>query len=191
MDAEQLPILGEPLPVELANSLYLADGEATDFLATPASAQLWLEHALGPAGVDFPRAISASEAAALRELRDAAVEILSALCQHRTPKPTRVQALNRHAAAACAHVELVWSSSDQPSARVRLRGDRFSRMCAQLATACIELCTSEAAGEIRRCEGPGCSLMFVQHHRRRRFCHESCSHRARQRRYVQGMAREP
>ncbi|MEU4625198.1 CGNR zinc finger domain-containing protein [Actinoplanes sp. NPDC023801] len=33
---------------------------------------------------------------------------------------------------------------------------------------------------MRRCEGPGCCVFFVQHHPRRRYCHVSCAHRDRQ-----------
>jgi predicted RNA-binding Zn ribbon-like protein len=52
-----------------------------------------------------------------------------------------------------------------------------------LATACIELLTDDRARLLRRCEGPDCCLFFVQHHPRRRYCHESCAHRDRQARY--------
>ncbi|MFF5229693.1 CGNR zinc finger domain-containing protein [Dactylosporangium sp. NPDC000521] len=40
-----------------------------------------------------------------------------------------------------------------------------------------------AAGRSGRCESPACCLFFVQHHPRRRYCHESCAHRDRQARY--------
>jgi predicted RNA-binding Zn ribbon-like protein len=71
---------------------------------------------------------------------------------------------------------------------VTWRGPRFERLCAGLATGCIELLTGADRQGLRRCEGPGCSLLFVQQHGRRRFCHESCSHRDRQQRYARRVA---
>jgi predicted RNA-binding Zn ribbon-like protein len=182
MDATDLPLLGEPTGIEFANTLYGSGADQFDFLGDKHLARLWLEHAL--VGREAaPRALSVASVASLRELRNGVHRLVVALCEASAPDCAAVALVNRHAAAGCAHAELVWHHPSPPSARMCFRGDAMARICAVLATSCIELCTGARRGAVRRCEGPGCSLLFVQHDRRRRFCHESCSHRARQRKY--------
>lgn len=182
MDATDLPLLGEPPAIEFANTLYGSGADQFDFLTDRRLARLWLEHALRDSGV-APRSLTLEGMESLRGLRDGVLRLVEALSEGSTPEPAAVATVNRHAAAGCAHAELAWYPRAPPSARVRFRGDRLTRTRALLATSCIELCTGTRSGAILRCEGPGCSLWFVQHDRRRRFCHESCSHRARQRKY--------
>lgn len=182
MDATDLPLLGEPEAIELANTLYGSGADQIDFLGELPWAQLWLAHALKPSLA--PSSVTVEELQDLRELRDSVVVLLDALRERRQPAVEGIATVNRHAAKGGAHAELVWSPGSPPSARVRFLGDPMARVLAALATSCIELCVSARPGTIRRCEGPGCSLLFVQHDRRRRFCHEGCSHRARQRKYA-------
>lgn len=169
---DDLPLLGEPLAIELANTLYGEGAAALDFLAPPVAAR-WLAAALHG---DAPTELTAEQAAVLRELRDATRAILFALYHKQPPPAEAVATVNHHAAAACAHAALV-----DGAARVVFRGAPLARARARFATSCVELVAR--AAPVGRCEGPGCTLFFVQHHGHRRYCHEGCSHRARQRRY--------
>lgn len=168
---DDFPILGEPLAVELANTRYGAGAEAVDFLSDDGAARRWATLVAGASPVD--------DLPALRELRDAAWHLLAARSAGR-PLPRRfVDVVNRHAASGCAHVELVVSPRGGLSSRIQFCGPESAR--ARFATSCVEVLLGPEG--VRRCEGPGCTLFFVPQHGRRRFCHESCSHRARQERY--------
>ena len=182
MDADDFPLLGEPLAVELANTRYLDGADVIDFLAPRERAEAWARHAL--AGQTAPRRWSAAAAGQLRELRDAVFELLSACASGGVPSAAAIANVNASAATACAHAALDWPDTDVPRARVEFCGEPLAVVTARFATSCIEVVIGHPEHAVRRCEGPGCALLFVQRHGRRRFCHAGCSHRARQRRYV-------
>jgi predicted RNA-binding Zn ribbon-like protein len=182
LNADDLPLLGEPLAIEFVNTLYGAGADRFDFLGAPTVVRLWLKHALGETAA-VPSKIGERDVESLRALRDAALCLVSALACSAVPDATTVALVNREAAAGGAHPRLEWSHAVGPGSTMRFAGPRIKQLRAALAVACIELCTGTRPDALRRCEGPDCSLWFVQHDRRRRFCHESCSHRARQRKY--------
>lgn len=171
MTQTDFPILGEPPGIELANTWYGSGHEAIDFLADPDDVAAWAAHVTGQTPVD--------DVSQLRELRDAVRALVAASAAGRPLSRRAIGTLNRHAAAGCASAALRVDAQGHVSSAVRFRGDGAVR--ARLATSCIEVLTGPHP--IHRCEGEGCGLFFVQHHGRRRFCHDGCSHRARQQRY--------
>lgn len=171
METPDLPILGAPLGIELANTRYGAGADAIDFLADLARSRHWVRLAVGRATID--------DWERLRELRDAIHAALQARAAGGAPDARTVAVINRHAAAGCAAAVLSVQPDGAATAAVRFRGAGALR--ARLATSCIELLTGPHP--IRRCEGAGCGLFFVQQHGRRRFCSDGCSHRERQQRY--------
>ncbi len=170
MEHVEFPILGEPLGIELANTWYGAGADVIDFLATPAMAGAWAA-AAGATPVD--------DVPALRALRDAVRALVAARAAGQPLSRRAVGTLNRHAAAGCAAAMLQVDARGGVSTAIRFRGEAAAR--ARLATSCIEVLSGPHP--IHRCEGDGCGLFFVQQHGRRRFCHDGCSHRARQQRY--------
>lgn len=171
MEQIEFPILGEPPGIELANTMYGSGDEAIDFLADPEHAVAWVAEVAGATLVD--------DVALLRELRDAVRHLVAASAAGRPLGRRAIGTLNRHAAAGCASVALKVDALGNASSVVRFRGDAAVR--ARLAVSCIEVLTGPHP--IHRCEGEGCGLFFAQQHGRRRFCHDGCSHRARQQRY--------
>jgi predicted RNA-binding Zn ribbon-like protein len=177
VDDVELPLLGtEPLVVEFANTLY---GDE-DFLGTTEVATLWFTTA---------GAHPARDTAAARALRDSIHALFVAAVTGATPSATAIMHVNTVAAEAPTSPRMVW----QPTGRLVADGRRGTAtgdaaLLGSLATACIELLTGGQTRLLRRCEGPGCCLFFVQHHPRRRYCHESCAHRDRQARYYRRRA---
>jgi predicted RNA-binding Zn ribbon-like protein len=167
---DDLPLLGEPLAIELANTWY-GEGEV-DFLAEPALATRWI----GAAVPDDASPLTTRDAAVLRRLRDAVRALILAVLREAPLDAAAIAVVNDGAAAACAHASWV-----DGAAQVVFRGPPLARAQARLATSCVELLAARVA--VRQCEGPGCFMLFVQQHRHRRFCHDGCSHRARQARY--------
>lgn len=159
------------MAVDLANTWYDAGSEVIDFLAEAAGARRWTARVTCGDRVDDVRL--------LRQLRDAVRTLIVARTEGRPLDAAAVRIVNRHAAAACASVAMVAGARGEVTARVLFRGDGRAR--AKLATSCVEVLTG--TDPVRRCEGPGCPLFFVQDHGRRRFCHAGCSHRARMQRY--------
>jgi len=173
MEDDDLPILGEPLAIEFANTQYGEGADRWDILERPEDAGRWAKYTLA--------ALAPSDLGTLMGLRDLRDDIHRLILAHSEGRPlcvSTVARINAHTATACAHLRLVIDPHGQPASQVVFRGG----LGAQLATSCIEVLTGP--NPVLRCQGPGCTLFFVQTHRRRRFCHESCSHRARQRRYA-------
>jgi predicted RNA-binding Zn ribbon-like protein len=172
VDDVELPILGtEPLVVEFANMLY---GDE-DFLGTTELATHWFTTA---------GAHPARDTTAAKALRDSVHALFAATVTGATPPATAIAHVNTTAAQAPTSPQMVWQSTGAlvaDSRRETATGD--AALLGGLATACIELLTGDRTRLLRRCEGPGCCLFFVQHHPRRRYCHESCAHRDRQARY--------
>jgi predicted RNA-binding Zn ribbon-like protein len=171
VDQPEFPLLGEPVGVELVNTLYGLGRDRIDFLRDPRHAVAWAAQVAGSAQID--------DVVLLRELRDAARSLFAASANGQALSPRAIATVNRHAQAGCASVVLRLDKTGRAASQVVFRGDAALR--ARLATSCVEVLTGPSP--IARCEGEGCSLFFVQQHGRRRFCHESCSHRARQKRY--------
>jgi predicted RNA-binding Zn ribbon-like protein len=85
---------------------------------------------------------------------------------------------------APAYEVLSWSGS---VVRAKEReGDEVSRALAVLAGAAADLLTSPSVLKVKTCEGPGCRLLFVPAHPRRRWCDPAtCGNRVRVARYYQ------
>lgn len=162
VDDPDLPILGtEPLVVEFANSLY--DGD--DLLS-----RRWFT----AAGSRPARDLTAA-----RALRDSIRALFMAAVDTADRPAAAITHVNAAAALAPTYPHL--TTGPQADRRTAATGD--ASLLGGLATACIDLLTDGRAQLLRRCATPDCCLLFVQHHRRRRYCHESCAHRDRQSRY--------
>jgi predicted RNA-binding Zn ribbon-like protein len=176
VDDVELPILGtEPLVVEFANTLY---GDE-DFLGTAELAVLWFTTA---------GAQPARDTAAARALRDSIHTLFTATVTAAAPLATAIVHVNAAAAQAPTSPQFVQQPTGALVVGRRGTATGDAALLGGLAAACIELLTDDRARLLRRCEGAGCCLFFVQHHPRRRYCHESCAHRDRQARYYRRRA---
>lgn len=176
MQADDLPILGEPISVELANTWYGEGADAVDFLSVPAVAVSWVALVTGAVPVD--------DVSELRALRDAVRALFVARAAGRA-LPSRAMAIvNAHAASGRVTPRLKLGADGAPVTVLEYSGRGAVRT--RLALSCMEVLTAPAP--LVRCAGEGCGLFFVQQHGRRRFCHDGCSHRLRQRRYRERIA---
>lgn len=181
--ADDLPLLNEPLPVELANSWYAGeDGEAIDFLGTPALVQLWFATASVAAHLELPTPLGEAHAADIRGLRDVIRALLEALLAGSAPSGDTTDLANRYAARAPSRPVLRWTPLGFHTERVHA-GTLIDALVTQIATAAIDFVVGSSVSRLRRCAGLGCGMFYVQDHHLRRWCHPSCGHRARQARY--------
>ncbi|XVQ14040.1 CGNR zinc finger domain-containing protein [Spirillospora sp. CA-255316] len=185
MECPDFPILGtEPLPVELANTLYGEGGGRVDFLGEAAWIDLWFASAWNAHGLaTAPPAGMGRGAGRVRALRDGVHDLLSAAADGRTPGQAAVARVNDFARAAPTYPRLDWPAGGAPAVRWLDGTGGDTAVLGRIAACCIELLTGGRAGNLRRCGGPGCSMLFVKNHSRRRWCHPSCGHRDRQARY--------
>jgi predicted RNA-binding Zn ribbon-like protein len=190
------PLLGEPLPVELMNTLWADRDGVHDALTTDAEAAAWVSavRSADPRladclGRNRPRALDVEP---LRELRNA----LRCLAAARTadPRPPAgfagtgrreteraLAVVNRAAAAAPHWSELAWPAA---TSTVRTSAGLDAAVAGAVAERAIELFSAEDV-DLRACLAPGCVLYFVRRHTRREWCSAGCGNRARAARHYE------
>ena len=180
MSPDDLPLLGEPAPVEFANTLYFSGRTSTDFIASPSLLRLWVTHVKSDPPLPAPGPWAPPSVRAAGELRDAVRQLFEALALGRAPPVRALRVINQRAAAVATHVEL----SPRLTAVTRSRGEApLDTFLGRMAIDTIVLAASLKPGQLRRCGGPGCAMLFIRDRHRRQWCHESCGHRARQASY--------
>jgi predicted RNA-binding Zn ribbon-like protein len=177
-DPDDFPIIGEPLPVEFANSLYAAGPHTIDFLASPDMIRQWF--ALAAPDVEVPGTIRRADADSIREMRDAIHAIVTALAIGSNPAVESVAVLNRYASRAPWFLRLGRDDIGRPVAIPRRTAKPIDALLGRIANDTIELVAGPSRIQLRQCNGPGCAMLFVKVHHKRRWCHQCCGHRARQ-----------
>ncbi|RSM98754.1 hypothetical protein DMB42_44230 [Nonomuraea sp. WAC 01424] len=167
-------LIGEPLALDLVNTR-TRDFDALD---TPEGFGIWLDRQAGrltPSEGPF----TADDLGAVRDLRAHVEAAVDAVRRGEGPSRETVEAINvaMRAAPAYARLDVAGGALTKGARR---DGDRRARLLAQLAEAAADLLTDPAAGRIRACEGPGCRMIFLPAHPRRRWCSpELCGNRVR------------
>ncbi|WP_246266986.1 CGNR zinc finger domain-containing protein [Nonomuraea typhae] len=178
MSVETGPIMGEPLPIELANATYAVRGRLRDGLETVAQLAAWFEQ-VGPrlALPVVPDAVDAGDLALARELRDAIRNLAAAAVNETVPPVADVETLNRHVRAAPYWRELRWSGA--PAASPGSAAAAAAAALSAIAQDAVDLFTGAELANLRACRAPGCVLFFVKDHHRRQWCSDACGNRAR------------
>ncbi|MFF3431622.1 CGNR zinc finger domain-containing protein [Streptomyces sp. NPDC002602] len=170
------PLIGEHLALDLLNTRP-ADG---DLVAEPEGLTRWLAEESGRLG-PVAGGVGEAEVVAVVEVREAARAALGAVRGGERPPVDALRVLNDALAGAPAHRELTWTDGAGLTAdRRRPTADPAARLAAELAEAVTDLLAGPRVGEVRECEGPGCVLLFLPAHPRRRWCVAgACGNRAR------------
>jgi predicted RNA-binding Zn ribbon-like protein len=180
-DPDEFPVIGEPLPIEFANSLYESEGEAIDFLATPRLMHTWFE--LVDAGAGLPSRLRRVDGDAIRELRNAVRVVFCDLANGTVPDGDAVSVLNLYAARGPWSLQLDVGHDGSLALSERRGGTIIDATLGRLASEAIALAAGSSGQLLRQCKGPGCAMLFVKDHHKRRWCDHSCGHRARQAAY--------
>jgi predicted RNA-binding Zn ribbon-like protein len=203
--ATRAPLLGEPLPVELMNTVWADRDGVHDALSSPGEAAAWLGAVADRLLSEPPSAgtelrdwlkqpqVATQVADQLRLLRDA----LRLLAADATADPRTTSAssvadrdkaltvLNRACALAPAWSELTWPADGTP--RRITRSDRAPAESAisGIAEQGVALFGDPTRARLRACLAPGCVLYFVKDHPRKEWCTAGCGNRARVARHYQ------
>ena len=174
--AAGFPVGGEPLGVDLADTLVTVTTPVTDLLADPGRCAAWWSLQSDR----LPASAAAPTLEQTRQLRAAARAVLDAAQQGRNLPEPAVATLNQIAAAAPASPELHMPGG-APELRQRWHADDpAAPALAQVAASVISLLASPDAALLRRCANPGCSMLFIATDARRKFCTQNiCANRVR------------
>jgi predicted RNA-binding Zn ribbon-like protein len=194
------PLLGEPLPVELMNTIWADRDGVHDALSEPAGTEAWLRAVTPRIDLITPPdsdALAAGDidrlARPLLRLRDA----LRRLAAEATgdPRPTAtsltseldaaVAAVNEAASAVPQWSALAWTPGETPSRLTRASGEAAAATVSAIAEQAINLFSQPDRLQLRACLAPGCVLYFLKDHPRREWCSAACGNRARAARHYQ------
>jgi predicted RNA-binding Zn ribbon-like protein len=174
-------LTGEPLALDLVNTVASPPGGEVDLLESADDLRAWLAAERDRLDITDGQ-IDLSAVRALRAHISRAIEAARAS----TPPPLEaLRAITDAQRSAPAYQELGWNGR-MITATTRRPGNATAVLLAQLAEAAATLLASPAIGLVRRCEGPGCRMLFLPAHPRRRWCSPAtCGNRARVARYYQ------
>ena len=175
------PLLGEPLALDLANTVVRRGGQDLDLLTDERQLRAWLDRQ----GPRLPRAEAAKQVlAAVRAIRRPVRRCLEAVRDGLAPPADAIAALNHAAAAAPASLTIELDPSGRPQRVTRRPGTAANQLAAVLAEAAIEFLTGCDPSRLRECASNDCVLLFYAADPRRRWCsNDTCGNRERVRRH--------
>jgi predicted RNA-binding Zn ribbon-like protein len=177
-----VPLIGEPLPLDLVNTRPQADRGIIDALGTVDGLAQWLS-----AESDrLPNIrVSAATRARVVALRYHIGEALDELVRGQRPPESAIAAINDALACAPSYQQLAWNSGGG-HLDMRRTGDHDDQLVASIADAAAEYLVSDLAAATRQCEAPDCDMLFSPTHPRRRWCSPTvCGNRTRVARYYE------
>ncbi|HEX3814629.1 MAG TPA: ABATE domain-containing protein [Mycobacteriales bacterium] len=188
------PLLGEPIPIELMNTIWADRDGVHDSLRTSADVMGWLR-AVGDrlSSGGAVRRPAPGLIAEFRDLRDALRRLAAVATDD--PRPAAespvpglaaaVTIVNRACATAPTWSELAWSGRNDPRRKVRSAGTSPEIALSTIAEQAVTLFVGPDRAELRACHAPGCVLYFRHDHPRREWCSAGCGNRARVARHYQ------
>ncbi|MGA5824068.1 CGNR zinc finger domain-containing protein [Kitasatospora sp. NPDC094028] len=194
------PLLGEPLPVELMNTIWADRDGVHDALRDPDDTRAWLCAVSARTDLIAEGDLDALDAPDLDRLRDRLIGLRDALRRLAAeatgdPRPaagsdTReldeaVTVLNETAGDTPHWFTLSWTPGREPSRHARSGGQAASAAVSAIAGEAIALFSQDSRRQLRACLAPGCVLYFLKAHPRREWCSADCGNRARSARHYQ------
>lgn len=198
--ATYAPLLNEPLPVELMNTIWADRTGVHDALRDPDGTRSWLcavspridvmtpdgPGTLSSAGLDLPGRRLIDLRDALRRLAaEATADPRATAVSDTRDLHAAVSALNEAARAAPRWSALTWTPGREPARTVRASGPAAWAALSAIAEEAIVLFCHDGRRHLRACLAPGCVLYFVKNHPRREWCSAGCGNRARAARHYQ------
>lgn len=186
--SDPTPLVGEPLALDLINTVVRNGNTTVDLLATPAQLQAWLA-AQDDRVPDLPDVIAGEitpdDVVTVQAVRGHIAVAVDHARRGLAPPAAAIEGINNSQRRAPAVRELRWLSG-AVQARVRRGGSLGEQLAARLAEAAVDLLTDPAVTTIRQCEAESCVVLFLPAHPRRRWCSRTrCGNRARVSRYYQ------
>jgi predicted RNA-binding Zn ribbon-like protein len=179
---------GEPLPVELMNTVSFDGAAVRDALATDAGVAAWLSASADRITTETEMSLDGAALSVtpdqVRDLRDALRTLAAEVTQDPRP-PATAAGLTREKAIADLNAlartwpELVWPGDGAPGRTYRADGTAVDLVVGLIAHQGVELFAGSGRERVRACLAPNCLLFFFKQQTRREWCSPECGNRAR------------
>lgn len=174
-----LPILGEPLLAEFANTSYVDGTTRLDVMDRPNWIVAWLARAPCAADLAHPKRVRVDDAARLRVVRDAVRGLLE---YRHDVRAGDVEVINAAARAGVSSRRLASDAGELEVVKSALPGG-IDGVISAIALSVIDAVENGTFDLHRMCDRPGCNLYYFRDHHRRRYCNSRCANADRQARY--------
>lgn len=185
--ASNIPGMPTPVPapgeegspaLALVNTELVARGEPLDLLPDQRAAAGWLS-SRGPSRVSAS-ALGEADLNTLRDLRAAVRSAFIARSKGKQPSRAAVSTINAAAEAAPRYPRLQWRGDEQIRAwSAPVDAPVTAVSLAAIAADAIDVITGPRGEILRECGASDCVRLFLQEHRRRRWCSRNCGDRVR------------
>lgn len=175
-----LPILGEPLIAEFANTLYVDEVTRLDVLDRPSWIAAWFRQAPCAADLTHPERLRSQDAARLRMLRDAVRGLLE---RRRDCPAADIDVINTAARPGMSQRRLASSAAGELEVVTGIGSRGIGGVLAVIALRVIDAVENGTFDLNQVCDRPGCNLYYFRDHHRRRYCNVRCANADRQARY--------
>jgi predicted RNA-binding Zn ribbon-like protein len=174
--------LGDPLAVDVANTVRRRGWRYRELITSPADLRDWLDHEQGR--LTMPPEVDQTLVSRFLAVRDPILRVLRAAATDSRVLPAAdVDAINQLAAAAPA-IRLLGSRPGRYRTQPVTAADPATRLCAELAAAAIDLLTGPDATALALCDAPGCGQLYLRGRPNQQWCDPHCGTRARAQRHA-------
>jgi len=176
------PLVGEPLPLDLANTRPQPERGMADAFSTVEGLAQWL--VAESDRLPHVRVVESTRKRVVALRRHVGVALDEVVRGDRPPR-SALDAMNEALRCAPGYPHLSWSAAGAHVEMIR-SGDDDALLVAALAESAVDYLVSDLAAGTRRCEAPDCELLFSPTHPRRRWCSPTvCGNRTRVARYYE------
>ncbi|HEX6077241.1 MAG TPA: ABATE domain-containing protein [Micromonosporaceae bacterium] len=177
------PVRDEPLPIELINTEYAAQGRLRDGLSESSHLAHWLaahrEAFTTQLSDEVLSGVDRRHLIEFRALRQAVRGLIVATVESQRPAPADVATLNRASRSTYWWPYLVWPHTGPPHSYLATSQEPVFAALSEIAQLTIRLVGSPHRELVRPCRAPGCVLFYFRTHPRREWCSAPCGNRAR------------
>jgi predicted RNA-binding Zn ribbon-like protein len=173
--------LGEPLAVDLANTVRRRGLRYVDLITTPADLATWLSYQRDR--VSIPTKVGDDLLEPFLAARDHTLQVLRAAATGQPLPAADVAVINERVLAAPS-VRLLGAEPGLHLTRPVSQADPASRLLAELAASVVDLLTGGDAGRLALCDAPGCGQLYLRGRANQQWCNPHCGNRARTQRHA-------
>ena len=175
--------LGDPIAVDVANTVQLRGGTYVELLQTPADLAEWADRETSriPALLDPVRP---DQLTCFLQARDAILALLRSATGGSAPPRAAVDTLNSILLDRPA-VRLLTSTGEVGAAHLLDRRDPVEDLVAGAAFDAVELLHGPDRDRLKLCPAPSCGQLYLRSRTNQRWCSDDCGNRARGARHHQ------
>jgi predicted RNA-binding Zn ribbon-like protein len=180
--------LGDPLAIDLVNTVRRRGWQYTELIGSPADLRDWLDREQGR--LTAPAQVDDDLLTRFLALRDHALDLLRAAAAGQPWPAGAIAAVNALILAAPSTRLLTGEPGGYRTQPVT-RADPAGRLLGDLAASVADLLTGPDAAGLTLCDAPGCGHLYLRHRPNQQWCGPACGARARTDRHNAQPAGQP